>query len=150
MTPTRAIEESTPAETDCTRILRGSPTTYQINPLTDPRWDRFLGRNPRASVFHSTPWLEALHRTYGYRPVAYTTSYPHVALENALVFCRVDSWLTGRRLVSLPFSDYCDLLVSDLPELRVLLSDLEGRARREKWRYLEIRPLESLKTSEAT
>ena len=149
MTQTRAIEESAPAETDRTRILGGS-RTYQINPLTDPRWDRFLGRNPRASVFHSTPWLEALRRTYGYRPVAYTTSYPHAELENALVFCRVDSWLTGRRLVSLPFSDYCDLLVSDLPELRVLLSDLEGRARREKWRYLEIRPLESLKTSEAT
>lgn len=150
MTQTRAIEESAPAETDRTRIPGGSRTTYQIDPLTDPRWDRFLGRNPRASVFHSTPWLKALRQTYGYRPVAYTTSCPHGELENALVFCRVDSWLTGRRLVSLPFSDYCDLLVSNLLELRVLLSDLEGRARREKWRYLEIRPLESLKTSGAT
>src|SRR5690348_9279174 len=105
MTQTRAIEESTPAETDRAGILGESRTTYQINPLTDPRWDCFLGRNPSASVFHSTPWLDALRRTYGYRPVAYTTSCPHSELENALVFCRVDSWLTGRRLVSLPFSE---------------------------------------------
>ncbi|HKV38293.1 MAG TPA: GNAT family N-acetyltransferase, partial [Blastocatellia bacterium] len=130
--------------------LRGSRAIYQINPLTDPRWNRFLGRNPRASVFHSAPWLEALSRTYGYRPVAYTTSDAHSELGNALVFCRVDSWLTGRRLVSLPFSDCCDLLVSDLYELRRLLVDLEDQARREKWRYLEIRPLDSLVASEAT
>jgi lipid II:glycine glycyltransferase (peptidoglycan interpeptide bridge formation enzyme) len=151
MTPTRAIEESAPSETEQTRIrLRGSPTTYEINPLTDPRWDRFLGRNPHASLFHSSPWLEALRRTYGYPPVAYTTSDPHAELENALVFCRVESWLTGRRLVSLPFSDYCDLLVSELSELKILLADLEKKARREKWQYLEIRPLDSLEVSEAT
>src|SRR5690348_3919216 len=150
MTQTRAVEESAPAETDRTHILRESRTTYQINPLTDPRWDRFLRRNPRASVFHSTPWLEALRRTYRYRPVAYTTSCPRAELENALVFCRVDSWLTGRRLVSLPFSDYCDLLVSDLSELQGLLIDLEDQARREKWRYIELRPLDSLEASQAT
>ena len=129
---------------------RRSTTAHQIDPLTDPRWDRFLGQNPRASVFHSAPWLEALRRTYGYQPVAYTTSAPHQHLENALVFCRVESWLTGRRLVSLPFSDSCELLVNDVSEVRVLLADLENRARREKWRYVEIRPLDSLEAREAT
>ena len=151
MSETRAIDESVPSAAEHTRTcLRGSPAIHEINPLTDPRWDRFLERNPRASLFHSAPWLEALHRTYGYQPIVYTTSHPHAELENALVFCRVESWLTGRRLVSLPFSDYCDLLVSNLSELEILLADLENRARREKWRYLEIRPLDSLETSEAT
>jgi hypothetical protein len=28
-----------------------------------------------------------------------------------LVFCRVRSWLTGRRSISLPFSDHCEPLV---------------------------------------
>lgn len=151
MTQTRAIEESAPSETGHTYIrLHGNPDTQEIDPLVDPRWDRFLARNPHASLFHSTPWLEALRRTYGYRPVAFTTSDPQAELRNALLFCRVESWLTGRRLVSLPFSDYCDLLVGDLSELEVLLAHLENRARREKWRYLEIRPLDSLETSEAT
>jgi lipid II:glycine glycyltransferase (peptidoglycan interpeptide bridge formation enzyme) len=50
----------------------------------------------------------------------------------------------------LPFSDYCELLVSDPSELRTLMADLENRARLEKWRYIEIRPLNSLETCGAT
>src|SRR6185437_15284027 len=151
MIQTRAIDESVPAKIALVPIRPpGSRATRQINPLTDPGWDRFLGRNPHASVFHSVAWLEALRRTYGYRPVAYTTSDERSELENALVFCRVDSWLTGRRLVSLPFSDCCDLLVNDLSELQGLLIDLEDQARREKWRYIELRTLDSLEASQAT
>jgi lipid II:glycine glycyltransferase (peptidoglycan interpeptide bridge formation enzyme) len=149
MIQTRDIKETLEAERTSDR-QRGSPIIHEIDPLTDPRWNRFLDQNPRASVFHSAPWLEALQRTYGYRPVAYTASHPQEELENALVFCRVESWLTGRRLVSLPFSDYCELLVNDLSILRALLADLENRARREKWRYLEIRPLDSLSACQAT
>ena len=151
MTRTRSIDESVLTETDRTSDPRQqSVATYEIDPLTDARWDRFLRQNPRASVFHSVPWLDALRRTYGYRPVAYTTSVPHENLENALVFCRVESWLTGRRLVSLPFSDSCELLVNHASELRILLADVENRARRENWRYVEIRPLDSLEAREAT
>jgi lipid II:glycine glycyltransferase (peptidoglycan interpeptide bridge formation enzyme) len=149
MSQTRAIDESVPAEAGCARD-RQRTTVYQIDPLTDSRWDRFLLQNPRASVFHSAPWLEALRRTYGYQPVAFTTSAPHENLENALVFCRVESWLTGRRLVSLPFSDSCELLVNGTSQVHVLLADLQNRTRREKWRYVEIRPLDSLEVREAT
>src|SRR5271154_2890210 len=78
---------------------------YEVQPLTDRRWDEFLERHPRASVFHTTGWLKALRQTYGYEPIAYTTSPPGSDLRNAMIFCRVQSWLTGPRLVSLPFSD---------------------------------------------
>lgn len=150
MSQTRAIEETAPSKMERAGVVRRSATAHEINPLTDPRWGRFLARNPHASLFHSATWLEALRRTYGYQPVAYTTCDPHAELENALVFCRVESWLTGRRLVSLPFSDSCELLVNDLWELRALLADLESRAQGEKWRYIEIRPLNCDEACEAT
>jgi hypothetical protein len=112
-----------------------------IDPVRDPRWPEFLESNPRASVFHSPGWLEALKRTYGYEPVAYTTSAPGTELANAWVFCRVRSWLTGRRLVSLPFSDHCDPLV-DKPEHLQELSQVLRRERDERrWNYIEYRPL---------
>src|SRR5688572_17255493 len=41
-----------------------------LDPLTDDRWPDFLERHPRASVFHSRGWLEALKRTYRYDPIA--------------------------------------------------------------------------------
>jgi len=115
--------------------------TRTIDPVRDPRWDVFVGRHPRASVFHSSAWLQALSRTYGYEPIAYTTSLEGRELENAIVFCRIDSWLTGRRLVSLPFSDHCEPLVDARQNLQPFALALEKDAQREDWRYVEIRPI---------
>ena len=121
-----------------------SGAVYQIQPLRDPRWAEFVGRHPCSSVFHTVAWLEALHRTYGYQPTVYTTSPPGISLEDGLVFCRVTSWLTGRRLISLPFSDHCQPLVNNASDEHVLLSALEQTLHREKLRYIEIRPTQPL------
>lgn len=114
----------------------------RIEPLSDPRWERFLQGHPRASLFHSSAWLKALSRTYGYQPIAYTTSPAGEDLDNAIVFCRVESWLTGRRLVSLPFSDHCEPLVDTEQDLAALTAAVEEESRGKHWRYVEIRPLE--------
>lgn len=73
--------------------------------------------------------------------VAYSTSAPDQELANALVFCRIDSWLTGRRLVSLPFSDHCEPLVECQLDLERLIAAPQEEMRHEKWRYIETRPL---------
>jgi hypothetical protein len=117
------------------------PTVYEIDPLCDSRWARLVESHPRSSVFHTTKWLTALKAVYGYEPVAMTTSPPEAKLTNGLVFCRIKSWLTGRRFVSLPFSDHCETLVDSSDELDVML--LQMRRDQERWKsqYIEIRPL---------
>ena len=70
------------------------------------RWSALVHSHAQASVFHSTNWLRALQGVYGYEPVVVTTCPPVELLTNGLVFCRISSWLTGSRLVSLPFSDH--------------------------------------------
>ena len=112
---------------------------YEINPILDPRWSEYLARNPQASVFHSPGWLDALQRTYKYEPIVYTTSPPGTALRNGWVFCRIDSWLTGQRLVSLPFSDHCDPLVVDREDLNCLANAVREDQQRLKWKYVEFR-----------
>ena len=108
-----------------------------------------MERHPRASVFHSGRWLEALRRTYGYEPFAYTTSPPNGDLDNGIVFCRVESWLTGHRLVSLPFSDHCEPLVDRNDDLKTFVEHLEQETRRDDWRYVEMRPLQPLSIATA-
>jgi hypothetical protein len=93
----------------------------------------------RAALFHSTEWLEALRRTYGFRAVVLTTSRPLEPLTNGLVFCRVHSWLTGRRLVSVPFSDHCVPLTEGEEEFECLLSRLQQEADQGRNKRLEIR-----------
>jgi hypothetical protein len=113
-------------------------TVCKLNPLTDPRWPAFLARHPKASIFHTREWLQALQRTYGYEPVIFSLS-DGGELSNAVVFCEVQSWLTGKRLVSLPFSDHCQPLADEL-ELEDILDYLDHNRRGERWRYIELRP----------
>lgn len=109
-----------------------------IRPLEDPRWDELVHRHPHSSVFHSRPWLQALNLTYGYRPLALTTSSAESVLSAAVVFCEVDSWITGRRLVSLPFSDHCAPLL-ERGDDSGFMSAIETECREKRWKYVELR-----------
>jgi len=119
-----------------------SKEVYSVDPLRDPRWDEFLRWHPRASLFHSSGWLRSLAMTYGYRPIAYTTCGFGDPLRNAAVFCQVESWLTGKRLVSLPFSDHCEWLVDNEEDTFAICASLERFLEREHWRYIELRTLQ--------
>jgi hypothetical protein len=112
---------------------------YEIDPLTDDRWPGLLERHSRASVFHTRGWLGALKRTYAYEPVAYTTSAPGKPLANGWVFCRIHSWLTGRRLVSLPFSDHCIPLINTETELEQVSQVILQSNEQKRWKYIECR-----------
>ena len=120
-----------------------------LKPLEDLRWPQLLESHSKTSVFHSVEWLRALEKTYGYEPLAYTSTPPGAPLSNAVVFCRVTSWLTGRRMASLPFSDHCEPLVDGVDQLNELLTPVLQELREGKIKYIDIRPL-SLSFSGAT
>ncbi len=112
-----------------------------IDPLTDPRWDDLVARHPSASAFHRRGWLEALKQTYGYKPFVLTSASPAEPLMDGIVACRITSWLTGTRLVSLPFADHCEPLFSDSGDRHLLSEQLVEEYKRQHCKYLEFRPL---------
>lgn len=114
---------------------------YRLDPLRDLRWDNFVKTNSAATVFHALPWLEALRRTYGYSPVVYTTTPSGLPLRNGIVLCLIDSLVTGRRLVSLPFSDHCQPLAQTNGDLQALMTSLAEVLQESDYRYIEIRPV---------
>ncbi|MBX3304864.1 MAG: GNAT family N-acetyltransferase [Nitrospira sp.] len=116
-----------------------SHTVRLLDPLTDPRWPGFVEQHPAASVFHTRGWLRTLQTTYGYEPLAVTTSTPTERLTNALVFCVVRSWVTSDRVVSLPFTDHCEPLVEHIAQLHAIGTHLETLRRKQGWRYVEMR-----------
>jgi CelD/BcsL family acetyltransferase involved in cellulose biosynthesis len=115
---------------------------YALNPLHDNRWRELIHRHPKACVFQTPAWLSALRQTYGYEPIVYTTSPPDAPLANGLVGCIVRSWITGTRLVSVPFSDHCEPLFESLDESVSLVQYLQGAVEKEHWKYVEIRPVD--------
>jgi hypothetical protein len=118
-------------------------TVYELNPLNDPRWQEFVSRQPHATAFHNSGWIRALAETYRYEPLVLTTSPPDRPIEEGIPFCRVESWLTGKRLVSLPFADHCDPLFSSSGFLESLKQWIKAQIDERKWKYVECRPISS-------
>jgi len=123
------------------RLTEGAGETVKIDPIADKRWQAFVERHPRASVFHTAEWLEALRQTYGYQTFAYAHADAKGDLRSAVLLCEIKSWLTGKRLVSLPFSDHCEPLVVQASELTELLLPSTEQLRQGDWKYIELRPL---------
>jgi len=117
---------------------------YTLDPLSDPRWARFVQWHRDASVFHTPGWLGALSRTYGYQPVVLTTSRLGEELRSGLVYCLVRSWLTGRRVVSLPFSDHCEPLADSPEDLASLLHGLLMQSQKLNCDRVEVRSVSPL------
>ena len=114
---------------------------YTIDPLLDHRWNELVAHHPAASVFHQSGWLKALALTYRYRPLVLTATLPQRPLSDGIVFCEVRSWITGDRLVSLPFADHCEPLVDGTVDSSELLDCILGLYRQHQWKYIQLRPL---------
>jgi len=72
----------------------------------DPQLNEFLVGSPQATIYHAPEWRDAIAATYGYTPF-YLGCFDGGRLIGVLPMMEVASWLTGRRLVSLPFSNVC-------------------------------------------
>jgi hypothetical protein len=109
-----------------------------IDPITFPDWDVQIGNLPGATIFHSSRWARVLSETYGYRPF-YFTIIKNGTLSACYPVMEVDSRITGRRGVSLPFTDYCDPVASTKEEFSELFRCAKETGVRHKWKLLEIR-----------
>jgi hypothetical protein len=92
-------------------------------------------------VFHQRGWLQALSLTYGYEPCVLTSASAGQPLEDGVVVCRVSSWITGTRLVSVPFADHCEPLLGNDGDLLTFVSHLRAECNRRHWKYVELRPV---------
>ncbi len=114
---------------------------YSLDPLSDRRWDDLAASHPRSSAFHQIGWLKALAKTYGYRTLALTSTPPGKPLTDGLAFCEVKSWITGSRLVSLPFTDHAEPLTEANLTGFELADWMRAECREHNWRYVEFRPV---------
>src|SRR5271168_4610376 len=80
-----------------------------VDPLEYPGWDSLLAAHPQASIIHGTGWARVLQQTYGHTPV-YICRFDGPQLAELLPIMEVSSRWSGRRGVSLPFTDFCPAL----------------------------------------
>ncbi len=109
-----------------------------MDPVQDPAWDMLVQTSRYGSFFHTSHWANVLTASYRYRP-CYFAWVEDGALRAAVPVMEVDSILTGRRGVSLPFTDHCEPLLAEDVTLEELLPQLLDYGRLAGWRFLEIR-----------
>jgi hypothetical protein len=107
------------------------------DPIRDSGWDRMVSDQPDASFYHSAPWARVLHDAYGYTPLYLSSGTgPTGAI---LPLLEVRSRWTGRRGVSLPFTDECPAGGTHPAAFQRLFEHARQIGVRRAWRYLELR-----------
>lgn len=113
-----------------------------VDPLRHPGWDSLLAEHARGSIFHGSAWARVLQETYGHRPF-YLAQFEGKRLTGLLPVMEVSSPLTGRRGVSLPFTDYCYAVDSEECAAATLYRAAMSCGWRRDWKFLECRGLDA-------
>lgn len=109
-----------------------------LNPLKIANWDDLLSTHPDANFFHTQSWAKVLSETYGYAP-KYFSIFAEDKLCFLLPMMEVKSLFTGRRGVSLPFTDHVQPLVTCADELGEIWRELVGYAKKSRWQHIDLR-----------
>jgi hypothetical protein len=114
------------------------PEVNGVNPLDYECWNKWLLNTPGCSFFHTSNWADVLNQAYKYTPV-YFTVFGEEKLSAVLPLMEVKSFLTGKRGVSLPFTDYCEPIVTGAAQFQELFAAAVALGKKRHWRYLEFR-----------
>lgn len=106
---------------------------------TDTSLQEFMAERASDHFYVDPEWLDLITSHYGYKLIPLTTTNSSGSITGFLPLCYVKSPLTGRRLVSFPFSDSCPLLAEDEASANDLIDQAIQLAKQKRVRYLELR-----------
>jgi hypothetical protein len=98
-------------------------------------WLAYLAQYPQATIFHHPSWINLLADCYGYRPNILVLQNSEGVITAGLPLMRVNSWITGRRAVALPFSDFCPPLGEISP---ALIAELQAWRKQQRLQQLVV------------
>jgi len=118
-------------------------TLNVINPLEYEGWDKLLLSTSGYSFFHSEAWARVLYESYKYK-LLYFTLFESDKLLASVPVMEINSFLTGRRGVSLPFSDYCEPIITKNIQFQDVIDSVLDYGKKAQWKIFEFRGGKSL------
>jgi len=119
-----------------------------VNPCNDADWNKRIATFPDATIFHTREWASILQKSYNYTP-EYIVSTGGSDYNTILPFFSVKSFLTGKRGVGLPFTDFCNVLAREKDTFAELIPFLKENGKEKNWNAFELRGV-SLTNDEIT
>ena len=109
-----------------------------INPIEYPGWDELLLSNSKCSFFQTSSWAKVLSESYNYKPLFFIKTKKE-RLSILISVMEVNSILTGKRGISLPFTDYCPIIIDNTINLKTFKEQVFRFGQNAGWKNLELR-----------
>jgi FemAB-related protein (PEP-CTERM system-associated) len=103
-----------------------------------PCWDEFVLGQPQGTLFHTTAWLRAIKRAFGYAP-HYLAAEQDGQIVGVLPLFLTSNPLTGKTLISTPFAVYGGVCTTSEEARVALLEAATSLAEKKNVEYLELR-----------
>lgn len=122
------------------RTMQHTSRVQIIDPAKDERWDEFVSNQKYSTVYHHSIWKELLQRTFRHMKSAYfVLEDAQKNIVGGIPLFLVKSWLTGNRLVSVPFASVCKPLVLEAEDFETLSKAMIEKLSDYNCSYLELR-----------
>jgi serine/alanine adding enzyme len=102
-------------------------------------WKSYVINHPSGTIYHLPQWKEVLEASFHYKPLYLFAKSEDNVLCGVLPLFQIKSWLTGNRLVSLPFSYICGPIVDSEQALVALINEAKNLCHALRCSYVEIR-----------
>jgi hypothetical protein len=116
-----------------------------LDPSQDDRWDHFVQKHRHGWIVHTSGWKRVVetcfHHIRGFCPAIIDRTTNEIIA--GLPLYKVNSWLTGKRLVSIPFATLSDPLITNESDRDMLLEKALSLAEENGSARLEIRGFQS-------
>jgi len=119
---------------------RAATSVQWLSQEQEAEWEAFVLRHPLGSIYHTNEWKRVIEE-----------AFPHIRgrflvlregdsgpIHGGLPIYKVNSWLLGCRLVSVPFATVCNPLVASGDDWGVLVPELERERDRTRSKKLGI------------
>lgn len=108
-------------------------------------WDKMVAKHPFGTIFQHSSFKKVIMNTFSQaKPYYLALIGQNGNITAGIPLFLVKSWLTGNRLVSLPFAYYSDPLIKSKKEFDQLFAKVSEIFKREKVSYLEIKARRSV------
>jgi hypothetical protein len=108
------------------------------------KWDAFVMNHPDGAISHLSCWKNVLEKTFKHFEPLYLILDEDGLIRGGIPCFVVNSYLTGKRIVSLPLTDNCSPLVSTKEDLLALIDYLIMFKEKIGAKYIELKPKNSI------
>jgi len=104
-------------------------------------WESYVKSHPYGTIYHLSAWKEVLEESFNYKPFYIFAKDENKKLCGILPLFQVKSFITGNRMVSLPFSYICGPIADSEFVEKEMLKEAEKICYERECKYMEIRDI---------